>query len=120
MFGFLEAGAAARRLPESIGLNEDRAEGLNGGFDAVDIHGRRAVGDSAKARHVVVRVAGVVQQRLDHRRHHDRGSDAVAFDEMLEVFRLKAALRRERSEERRVGKGCVSTGRSRWSPKNKK
>src|SRR3546814_13871174 len=24
--------------------------------------------------------------------------------------------RRERSEERRVGKECVSTGRSRWSP----
>src|SRR3546814_18199472 len=26
----------------------------------------------------------------------------------------------ERSEERRVGKECVSTGRSRWSPYNKK
>src|SRR3546814_20249264 len=24
----------------------------------------------------------------------------------------------QRSEERRVGKGCVSTGRSRWSPDN--
>src|SRR3546814_3070172 len=29
-------------------------------------------------------------------------------------------LRRARSEERRVGKECVSTGRSRWSPYNYK
>src|SRR3546814_10440654 len=29
-------------------------------------------------------------------------------------------FRRHRSEERRVGKECVSTCRSRWSPKHKK
>src|SRR3546814_13671094 len=29
-------------------------------------------------------------------------------------------LRDLRSEERSVGKGCVSTGRSRWSPSHKK
>src|SRR3546814_15379362 len=29
---------------------------------------------------------------------------------------LEAEVRRERSEERRVGKECVSTCRSRWSP----
>src|SRR3546814_20888379 len=29
---------------------------------------------------------------------------------------LRSALREDRSEERRVGKECVSTCRSRWSP----
>src|SRR3546814_12658529 len=31
-------------------------------------------------------------------------------------YRLLLGLRRHRSEERRVGKECVSTCRSRWSP----
>src|SRR3546814_14428056 len=34
----------------------------------------------------------------------------------LAVFREARELRRTRSEERRVGKECVSTCRSRWSP----
>src|SRR3546814_19762205 len=33
---------------------------------------------------------------------------------------VAAAAFAEKSEERRVGKGCVSTCRSRWSPSNKK
>src|SRR3546814_9608476 len=33
-----------------------------------------------------------------------------------EAERLELALHRMRSEERRVGKECVSTSRSRWSP----
>src|SRR3546814_12670984 len=33
-----------------------------------------------------------------------------------DVFGLLFAQRRRRSEERRVGKECVSTCRSRWSP----
>src|SRR3546814_17671417 len=32
----------------------------------------------------------------------------------------KAPATRARSEERRVGKGCVSTGSTRWSPYHKK
>src|SRR3546814_20525546 len=43
-----------------------------------------------------------------------------AADEPVELavegFALQAQLLRERSEERRVGKECVSTCRSRWSP----
>src|SRR3546814_8179581 len=42
---------------------------------------------------------------------------AVFVDHALAVFLdERAALRRQRSEERRVGKECVSTCRSRWSP----
>src|SRR3546814_13006884 len=39
-----------------------------------------------------------------------------------EAQRMLAVLKpfAERSEERRVGKECVSTGRSRWSPYHKK
>src|SRR3546814_7853563 len=33
-----------------------------------------------------------------------------------EIRRFEAGKRRRRSEERRVGKECVSTCRSRWSP----
>src|SRR3546814_12255415 len=33
---------------------------------------------------------------------------------------VKVGTVTDRSEERRVGKECVSTGRSRWSPYNKK
>src|SRR3546814_13292009 len=41
------------------------------------------------------------QSALDHQPHHQRGQG-------------------ERSEERRVGKACVSTCRSRWSPYHEK
>src|SRR3546814_15322516 len=36
--------------------------------------------------------------------------------ERVEIDRLQQQLRKARSEERRVGKECVSTCRSRWSP----
>src|SRR3546814_19087027 len=55
------------------------------------------------------------------------GAARVALQEFLEQARrfiVATALERVRSEERRVGKECVSTCRSRWSPyhykKNKK
>src|SRR3546814_4482410 len=35
---------------------------------------------------------------------------------IIGIGRLTSARRRDRSEERRVGKECVSTCRSRWSP----
>src|SRR3546814_15799256 len=34
------------------------------------------------------------------------------------VFGQETVTRMDRSEERRVGKACVSTGRTRWSPTN--
>src|SRR3546814_12006714 len=48
--------------------------------------------------------------------------DQLAVVEPEAIFRARATLRRdlgtalERSEERRVGKECVRTCRSRWSP----
>src|SRR3546814_17843027 len=35
---------------------------------------------------------------------------------MRELVEIQPVGQRKRSEERRVGKECVSTGRSRWSP----
>src|SRR3546814_15854184 len=45
---------------------------------------------------------------------HERGAFPGAFDR--QVGRLVQADGGSRSEERRVGKACVSTCRSRWSP----
>src|SRR3546814_14565506 len=61
----------------------------------------------------ISRAAGRYDQRLEHgqcrqcRQLHDPGHDPP---------RLHADFRRRRSEARRVGKECVSTCRSRWSP----
>src|SRR3546814_14324100 len=55
--------------------------------------------------HVAAGIAGVADQLGEH---------ALAG----EVERVGAVLRAPRSEERRVGKECVSTVRSRWSTVN--
>src|SRR3546814_7223642 len=67
----------------------------------------RIAQDQRIAQQLVQGNALVGQQRMaGGNRHHERiapsghGDDAIAY----------------RSEERRVGKECVSTGRSRWSP----
>src|SRR3546814_13098586 len=56
--------------------------------------------------------------RLDHRGHHlerrDQIDGAIGIMEHHSLFGRQAKLFR-RSEERRGGKGCVSTCRSRWS-----
>src|SRR3546814_8995734 len=45
------------------------------------------------------------------------GADLQVQDQLADpVPRLLAQMRVQRSEERRVGKECVSTCRSRWSP----
>src|SRR3546814_16965061 len=59
----------------------------------------------------VARQLGIAQHMVDAGAHGDDG---------LEVRKGLEAARRRRSEERRVGKECVSTGRSRWSPYHKK
>src|SRR3546814_4642551 len=50
----------------------------------------------------------VRRKRLLHRLGH--------FQRRLDVHPAHARRRGQRSEERRVGKECVSTCRSRWSP----
>src|SRR3546814_11900350 len=49
-------------------------------------------------------------------------NNAVKFSESGDVIRIAAGEEDEsvRSEERRVGKECVSTCRSRWSPDHEK
>src|SRR3546814_16381555 len=43
-------------------------------------------------------------------------ADALAGQDTALAAHLRARIRSGRSEERRVGKECVSTCRSRWSP----
>src|SRR3546814_3189331 len=47
----------------------------------------------------------------------DRQHASLSFDKIRRAIYGERAVRATwRSEERRVGKECVSTGRSRWSP----
>src|SRR3546814_11920693 len=59
--------------------------------------------------------AGVDRAQLGH----ERAPALIAVVTRVDVARLRLgepAVHRRRSEERRVGKECVSTCRSRWSP----
>src|SRR3546814_19105903 len=82
----------------------------------------------------ISRLETVIERALGSLPHRHRavlvlcyleGMSNLLAAEMLELnikalesllFRARRSLREERSEERRVGKECVSTGRSRWSP----
>src|SRR3546814_6117289 len=55
----------------------------------------------------------VLLQQVDGRLHPARGAEAALQAVVLAEGRLHGV---PRSEERRVGKECVSTCRSRWSP----
>src|SRR3546814_2229318 len=46
----------------------------------------------------------------------DEVADAGFHFRVVDAVAPRRAIPGERSEERRVGKGCVSTCRSRWSP----
>src|SRR3546814_16021971 len=72
------------------------------GSAAIPILARAGVG-----RLIVIDGDHVTISNLE-RLHGSRPSDVEAA--------TPKALVAKRSEERRVGKGCVSTGRSRWSP----
>src|SRR3546814_6811879 len=52
---------------------------------------------------------------LGHRSHFPKHPAHASAEELLESFISQHYLE-QRSEERRVGKECVSTCRSRWSP----
>src|SRR3546814_17173583 len=53
-------------------------------------------------------------------RRQARREPALPSRPLADKLRGGEGLERGRSEERRVGKGCVSTCRSRWSPDHKK
>src|SRR3546814_19320961 len=66
-----------------------------------------------------VGAVGVVADADKHRRHDQEGHEP---DDVVAVVpdRFHDAVAGARSEERRVGKECVSTCRSRWSPYHEK
>src|SRR3546814_83038 len=66
--------------------------------------------DLIAAQHGVEPHAGATLQ------HHRTNQDGRLGDEILAVANHRARADAIRSEERRVGKECVSTCRSRWSP----
>src|SRR3546814_11428963 len=64
------------------------------------------------------RLCPVVEFGLNNATMH-KLDEAVALADLrdlAEIYRLVTAKALARSEERRVGKECVSTCRSRWSP----
>src|SRR3546814_16986449 len=87
---------------------------------------RRAVGGSSAYDDRVVRARLAQAFGRLIRRRDDKGMfvllSAATPSRLLTAFPEGVPIRRvalaERSEERRVGKECVSTCRSRWSPYN--
>src|SRR3546814_9678774 len=59
------------------------------------------------------------RERTEHEAGHQEGVDQEAHDaERIVPAGVGCREQPGRSEERRVGKACVSTCRSRWSPYN--
>src|SRR3546814_8935247 len=57
--------------------------------------------------------AGIDARSVSYLEAHGTGTE---LGDPIEIAGLTAAFRHDRSEERRVGKECVSTCRFRWSP----
>src|SRR3546814_14536834 len=59
-------------------------------------------------------------QRIGPQAHRPVVADDLSVRRLVKIFELEQFLRDDdislRSEERRIGKECVSTCRSRWSP----
>src|SRR3546814_15482221 len=81
--------------------------------------------DDPSVRGIVVNFREVTQRRalqdeLVHQAFHDSltglANRALLIDRLGHTLTSASARGGRRSEERRVGKECVSTGRSRWSP----
>src|SRR3546814_3493113 len=79
-------------------------------FGGGGLHRGRAVAEAG--RHVAQRADGVVHVAL----HRGEDTFVMAFDGMAEIAARQPGDHDGRSEERRGGKECVSTCRSRWSP----
>src|SRR3546814_14561014 len=76
--------------------------------------GTEAPALGAEPADVLVRIAPAGEFPIEDRRQAGFVDHVVAGAEV--VMRQYDLTRRRRSEERRVGKECVSTCRSRWSP----
>src|SRR3546814_17970957 len=89
------------------------------GMSGIDMPQRAARAQIASAVNVVIQVSRL----SDGRRKVTSLSEITGMEgetiTMQEIFRFKQTgvdEHQQRSEERRVGKECVSTCRSRWSP----
>src|SRR3546814_11809254 len=80
---------------------------------AVDLARHLAPGIVKAVENVGDRLAVLRDEEILHRHQLGNRETVVNFDQ-VELF----ARIGDRSEERRVGKECVSTCRSRWSPKH--
>src|SRR3546814_20580932 len=91
---------------------EGFAFALNCGFDKVRLPAPLPVGSRVRMRATLSKVEpinGGVQITVTQTFEREHGDKPVCVAEML-------TRAYHRSEERRVGKACVSTCRSRWSP----
>src|SRR3546814_12876941 len=92
--------------------------------------GRRAMHDEAEARQVVAlaNLLRKLEQQREHRRNDEQMRHLLGFDRREKPLRIEprvdhhasAAAQEERSDERRAGKECVRTCRTRWSPDDSK
>src|SRR3546814_7367122 len=73
-------------------------------------------GEPLRLFHVAVDLAGLETRALEALVQLAHGRLAVAEDDRGADLVLAQQIAQPRSEERRVGKECVSTCRSRWSP----
>src|SRR3546814_16985536 len=92
---------------EVEGREVDGAEGVDRLVEGVEVEVFYVLA------HLAVELGQAVQHPALQLRHLGSG-DTLALVEAVEVAEQVA----QRSEERRVGKECVSTCRSRWSPYN--
>src|SRR3546814_20480398 len=107
---------------------------LPGGLDSCARAGQDGIAFRVRDLAVAVvldAVARLLDQQIEVGRRHDRGRAVGPGDEDPDATGVVGELadirtwnvgditvRKGRSEERRVGKECVSTCRSRWSPSN--
>src|SRR3546814_12622338 len=85
--------------------------GAIGGGDALNLHEVRAVAEKRAIERAMGQAGGNLTRVADL-----LGVSRPTLYDLLDKYDLKKPAHVDRSEERRVGKECVSTCRSRWSP----
>src|SRR3546814_12589579 len=103
-----------------------KAEAADGACPAAGVVKRQGVELGAACREYFRILAGAARkifQRFYGVRHLRKDGRAAEESEVLQFVRIQwfaVLATKHRSEERRVGKECVSTCRSRWSPSHYK
>src|SRR3546814_14281150 len=87
------------------------AKGLGAGYQPI-----AAVLVSGQIYRAIEQGSGAFMHGHTYMAHATACAAALAVHRVIQERNLLDNMRRQRSEERRVGKECVSTCRSRWSP----